>query len=92
MISRVFRLVDVKRIEMVQREVRFSENAVIVRPDYMSICAADRRYFFGQRKKEIMSKKLPMALIHEATGTVMHDFTGKLAAGYEGCLSASYFG
>lgn len=81
MISRVFKLVDVKRIEMVQREVHFSDNAVIVKPDYMSICAADRRYYFGQRKKEIMSKKLPMALIHEATGTVMHDFTGQLAAG-----------
>ncbi len=81
MISRIFRLVDTKRIEMVQREVRFSENAVLVKPDYLSICAADQRYYFGKRKKEIMSKKLPMALIHEATGTVMHDFTGKLAAG-----------
>lgn len=81
MISRIFRLVDIKRIEMVQREVRFSDNAVLVKPDYMSICAADQRYYFGKRKKEIMSKKLPMALIHEATGTVMHDFTGKFVPG-----------
>jgi ribitol-5-phosphate 2-dehydrogenase len=81
MINRVYRLVDTKRIEPVLREIQDDEGDVLVRPEYMSICAADRRYYFGRRKKEILKKKLPMALIHEATGTVLYDRAGKYAAG-----------
>lgn len=81
MICRIYRLVDTKRIEMVQREVHIGYNAVLVKPDYLSICAADQRYYLGQRRKEILNKKLPMALIHEATGTVLYDFSGRLKAG-----------
>lgn len=73
MINRVFRLVDVKRIEMVYREVDFSKREVLVRPEFMSICAADQRYYLGGRKKEIWKKKLPLALIHEAVGSVLFD-------------------
>lgn len=73
MINRVFRLVDVKRIEMMYREVDFSKREVLVRPEFMSICAADQRYYLGERKKEIWKKKLPLALIHEAVGTVLFD-------------------
>ena len=81
MINRIFRLVDAKRVEMVQREMKFTQESVLVRPEYMSICAADRRYYFGNRKKEILQQKLPMALIHESTGVVLHDFSGKLSTG-----------
>ncbi len=81
MIGRIYRLIDAKRIEMVQREVKFGTNDVIVKPDYLSICAADQRYYFGQRDRETMNKKLPMALIHEATATVMYDASGKLSRG-----------
>lgn len=73
MINRVFRLVDVKRIEMAYREVDFSKLEVLVRPEFLSICAADHRYYFGERKKEIWKKKLPIALIHEAIGEVLFD-------------------
>jgi ribitol-5-phosphate 2-dehydrogenase len=73
--------VDTKRIEMTLREVKAGEGDVYVRPDYMSICAADRRYYFGRRKKEILKRKLPMALIHEATGTVLYDRAGKYGTG-----------
>jgi ribitol-5-phosphate 2-dehydrogenase len=81
MINRIYRLVDTKRIEMTLREVKAGEGDVLVRPEYMSICAADRRYYFGRRRKEILKKKLPMALIHEATGKVLYDRAGKYAAG-----------
>lgn len=81
MIGRVYQLMDTKRIEMKQREIEIFSNTVLVRPEYMAICTADQRYYLGQRKKEILSRKLPMALIHEATGTVMHDFNGILQAG-----------
>lgn len=81
MINRVFRLVDVKRIEMSLSELSFTETDVIVRPEYLSICAADQRYYLGKRKRDILEKKLPMALIHEGVGTVLHDFTGEYCAG-----------
>ncbi len=76
MIGRIYRLMDMKRIEMVQREIFFNADDIIVRPDYLSICAADQRYYFGQRSRKVLDEKLPMALIHEATATVMYDPSG----------------
>lgn len=81
MINRIYRLMDTKRIEMVLREVPFPQKGVLVQPDYMSICAADQRYYFGKRKRTILKQKLPMALIHEATGIVLYDFGNELTAG-----------
>lgn len=81
MIGRVYRLMDAKRIEMKQREIKCGGDSVLVKPNYMSICAADQRYYLGRRKKEIMREKLPMALIHEATGTVLHDYSGQFKSG-----------
>jgi ribitol-5-phosphate 2-dehydrogenase len=72
---------DTKRIEMVQREITLTPDSVIVHPDVMAICAADQRYYCGKRKREIMAEKLPMALIHEAVGTVFCDFSKTLKAG-----------
>ena len=46
---------------------------VIVRPRYLSICAADQRYFEGDRPLEVLRKKLPLALFHEAVAEVVHD-------------------
>lgn len=81
MIGRMYRLIDTKRIEMKQREIQLSDNTILVRPEFMSICAADQRYYLGQRGKEILAKKLPMALIHEATGTVIRDMSGQFRTG-----------
>lgn len=81
MIGRIYRLMDTKRIEMIQREVEFGSDEVLVRPDFLSICAADKRYYFGKRSREILNKKLPMALIHEATATVLYDASGELSRG-----------
>lgn len=86
MINRIYRLMDTKRIEMVQREVILSENMIIARPDHISVCAADQRYYQGKRKREILMEKLPMALIHEATATVMYDPRGELNPGTKGVL------
>lgn len=49
------------------------DDQVIVKPEYMSICHADQRYYMGQRQREVMERKLPMALIHEACGTILYD-------------------
>ena len=54
---------------------------VIVRPTYLSICNADQRYYQGLRDAEILRKKLPMALIHEAIGEVVRDPSGNFKTG-----------
>ena len=72
---------DAKRIEVIQREIKFNKDDLIVKPDYLSICAADQRYYFGNRPPEVLSEKLPMALIHEATATVLYDGKGELERG-----------
>lgn len=81
MIGRIYRLMDTKRIEMKQREVKIDSTTVLVRPEYMSICAADQRYYLGQRKRAVLNKKLPMALIHEATGIVIRDYCDRFKPG-----------
>lgn len=54
---------------------------IIVKPDLLSICAADMRYYLGMRPVEVLRKKLPMVLIHEAIGTVLKDNQGELLPG-----------
>lgn len=76
MINRIYRLMDAKRINMVQREVYFGSDLLLAKPRYISVCAADQRYYQGKRKPEVMRQKLPMALIHEATAAVLFDPTG----------------
>ena len=53
----------------------------VVRPTYLSICAADQRYWSGRRDPAALREKLPMALIHEAVGVVEEDQTGTFAPG-----------
>jgi len=38
---------------------------VVVTPEITSICHVDLRYFTGNRRPEVLAKKLPMALLHE---------------------------
>ena len=68
-----------------QVAVRFHEishvDRVWVRPTYMSICQADQRYYQGRRPKDILDRKFPMALIHEAVGVVVRDDSGQFALG-----------
>ncbi len=81
MINRIYRLMDTKRIDMIQREIMLGSDMILASPRYVSVCAADQRYYQGKRKREIMRRKLPMALIHEATAAVMHDSSGLLLQG-----------
>src|SRR5699024_4154900 len=45
-------------------------NDVVVKPYLGSICHADLRYYTGNRRKEALNNKLPMALLHEALAVV----------------------
>jgi ribitol-5-phosphate 2-dehydrogenase len=81
MINTLYRLVSPKHIEIYYEELDLSDEAVLVRPTYLSICKADQRYYQGTREPEILEKKLPMALIHEGIGEVVYDGTGSFTPG-----------
>lgn len=81
MLNTVYRLVAPRRIEVAFQNISIEKDMVLVRPEYLSICHADQRYFQGNRKHEVLRKKLPMALIHEGTGRVVYDGTGEFQKG-----------
>ena len=81
MISQTYRLFSPRQIRVDLVDEVINENDIIVRPTYLSICAADQRYYTGRRDKEVLKKKLPMALIHEAVGEVIYDPIGKISVG-----------
>lgn len=81
MLNQVYRLVSPKQFEAITVNEVVTEDDIIVRPKYLSICHADQRYFTGSRQKEVLAKKLPMALIHEAVGKVIHDPKGEFNHG-----------
>lgn len=81
MINEVVKLVAPRRMEIFFKEEKIEENTVVVRPKYLSICAADQRYYTGSRRKEILDKKLPLSLIHEAVGEVLYDPKGEFKKG-----------
>jgi len=81
MINEVVKLITPKRLEVFFEEEKMDTDTVVVKPTYMSICAADQRYYQGQRQKKILDKKLPLALIHEAIGHVIYDPENKMDKG-----------
>lgn len=81
MINQVYRLIAPKQIRADFVDLEFDNENIIVRPTYLSICAADQRYYTGSRGRVIMKQKLPMALIHEAVGEVVYDPKGEYAVG-----------
>lgn len=73
MINKVYRLVAPKQMVVSFEERSIDGEGIIIRPKRLSICAADQRYYTGKRDKDILKKKLPMALIHEGVGEVIFD-------------------
>lgn len=81
MINTVYRLIAPKSIRADFVDLNIDEERVIIRPTYLSICAADERYYTGSRGEVVMKQKLPMALIHEAVGEVVYDPKGEYKVG-----------
>ena len=81
MLNAVYRLVEPRRFEVEFNNINLTEDQVIVRPTYLSICNADQRYYQGLRPAEILAAKLPMALIHEGIGRVVMDTAGEYSSG-----------
>ena len=81
MINCHYRLHSPKRIGVDFVEEELTDDKVIVKPLYLSICAADERYYQGKRDPKVLAKKLPMSLIHEAVGEVLKDPKGEFKPG-----------
>lgn len=81
MINQSYRLTSPRVIKAELIDEKLKPNDIIIRPKYLSICAADMRYYTGNRDKNALKKKLPMALIHEAVGQVIYDPKGKIQKG-----------
>ncbi|MEN1966513.1 alcohol dehydrogenase catalytic domain-containing protein [Lentibacillus sp. N15] len=69
--SRAYRLIEPEKFEEVIIQHTINNNQVVVQPSLASICHADTRYYTGQRRKEALQRKLPMALFHEGIGHVV---------------------
>ena len=65
--------------ETIQHSVK--KNDVVVEPYLASVCHADLRYFTGNRRKEALAEKLPMALFHEGLGIVKESYHPNYKAG-----------
>ena len=76
MLNHIYRLIKPKTFEYSCSDIDLTDDKVLVRPTYLSICHADQRYYRGERSEEVLKQKLPMALIHEAIGTVVSDPSG----------------
>lgn len=81
MINAVYRLTAPRLLDVCYQEMPIDDGKAIIRPLKLSICKADQRYYQGTRSREILSKKLPMALIHECVAEVVYDPTGTFKAG-----------
>ena len=80
MINTVYRLIAPGMIDVACTEPDI-KNKVILRPLYLSICKADQRYYLGNRSREVLKSKLPMALIHECVAKVVFDPAGNFKPG-----------
>ncbi|QSX09295.1 alcohol dehydrogenase catalytic domain-containing protein [Alkalibacter rhizosphaerae] len=71
--TKVTQLIKPYRFELVEKIKEKRDSDLVIRPTLACICAADLRYYTGNRRPEALEKKLPMALLHEGIGVVLQD-------------------
>ncbi|MCC8149905.1 MAG: alcohol dehydrogenase catalytic domain-containing protein [Lachnospiraceae bacterium] len=81
MINAQLKLISPRKVETFFSDIAIESENVLVRPEVLSICKADIRYFYGLRDAKILKKKLPLTLIHEACGKVLYDPDGNMKKG-----------
>lgn len=81
MINVQYKLVAPLTLEAACENIDLDSDNVLVRPEMLSICKADIRYYYGMRDIKVLKKRLPLVLIHEACGVVLHDKTGEFQKG-----------
>lgn len=79
--SILIQLVDVKKFKVEKEQRLIKRGFASVEPYGASICHADLRYYSGNRRKEALLTKLPMALFHEGIGIVKKDSTNTYSKG-----------
>lgn len=80
MISQSIQLLYPNFFSLSYYEVEMTDK-VLIKPEYLALCHADQRYYQGKRSAEVLRKKLPMALIHEACGRIVYDPSGQFKPG-----------
>lgn len=81
MINQIYQLISPRNFSIKYKNINMGGDNVIIRPRYLSLCHADQRYYQGKRSPEVLAKKLPCALIHEACGEVVADNSGIFTIG-----------
>jgi ribitol-5-phosphate 2-dehydrogenase len=67
-----YRLTQPFRIEAIEQEVRRQRpDEILVRPRMTSVCSSDLKLYTGSRDRRALSKKLPLALLHEGVAEVV---------------------
>jgi ribitol-5-phosphate 2-dehydrogenase len=67
-----YRLTQPFRIEAFEREVkRERPDDVLLRPRLTGVCASDLKLYAGTRDRKALSRKLPLALLHEGVAEVV---------------------
>ncbi|MBP9988021.1 MAG: alcohol dehydrogenase catalytic domain-containing protein [Ruminococcus sp.] len=79
MFAKSYKITEPKRFEIFVEDIQYKD--VLVRPEYLAVCKADIRYYLGNRSLNVLKRKFPMSLIHEATGIVVRDNNGKFEPG-----------
>lgn len=81
MINTLYKLTSPLCVETFCENLDYDSDLVLVKPQMLSVCKADMRYYFGMRDAKVLKQRLPLALIHEACGTVLYDKSGKFKVG-----------
>ena len=81
MLNTVYQLVRPRQFEIIFEDIKLDQEHILVRPTHLSICNADQRYYQGARARDVLERKLPMALIHEGIGRVIYDPAGTFRQG-----------
>jgi len=72
-----YRLTQPFHIEAVEQELKRARPAdVLVRPRVTGVCASDLKLYAGTRDRQALSRKLPLALLHEGIAEVVEPGSG----------------
>ena len=63
MINTKYKLTSPLSIEAFCENIEYKSNNVLVKPEKLSICKADMRYYFGMRDAKVLKQRLPLTLI-----------------------------
>lgn len=79
MFVKSYKITEPKRFEIFIEDIDC--DGILVRPEHLAVCKADIRYYLGNRDINVLKRKFPMSLIHEATGIVVRDKSGEFKPG-----------